>query len=321
MLRKRLKEAYGDMVVFGSDSVTGFNYTGGTCTDSNGRKTAGSRPLCISTGTGINGSSEACLPPDRKEDVLEEDAGGVDAENSRNPNASNIPEVAACFEFRLFNSSSASKVPGASTRAPPPRVFLDSDTDSAGEDDGGFLDPRRPAAYYFAAAATGSKKREFQDAAVTGEAVRRWQRVRYTGWEVPWRVKTIAVPPAVADDRRGWVKALEGAAATAAERGDGADGRKTRKKPGKKRRIVLRTRRRAAEEAREKKRKEEVEKEVRMREKRTRMNREKKIKRKQKEKAKKGETAAAVSATQAPDNSGDSVKGEKGIIKRGKAKI
>jgi hypothetical protein len=116
--------------------------------------------------------------------------------------------------------------------------------------------------------------------------VLRLSRGRNWGLEVPWRVSVIRMSGKWKDaggkELRGREKGMEG------------DEEGKRKRPGKKRRIILRERKKKSVEDAEKRKLEEerkrVEREAREemeREKRTKRNREKKVKRKMKEKMKK----------------------------------
>jgi hypothetical protein len=175
------------------------------------------------------------------------------------------------------------------------RIVLDDDGHIAGagytSGEGGFIVPRRDERYYFAAPATGPQKARFSTAAISGSDVRQFLNIRYTGWEVPWRVRTITLtatsttsPPKLKRD---------GSAGYSVVEAGGIEGRTKKKKPGKKRRSILRLRKRKGEEAKERREKETREREEAAREKRTRRNREKKVKKRLKEKTKK----AAVGGT------------------------
>ncbi|KAI9746376.1 MAG: hypothetical protein M1818_000089 [Claussenomyces sp. TS43310] len=219
-------------------------------------------------------------------------------------------EEAEGFEFRLFSSSrpkhcetrttpntqDATASPEVDTEAEPPapRIILsDNEDDDSHAAGGGFVQPGRDAGYYFAHAADGMRKWRFEAAAVSGDDVRRWLRVRYTGLEVPWRVRVLKVG--------GRKKGRDETGVGGDGHGDGDSARlvgrleedvQRRKRPGKKRRILLRTKTKAREQRKEKESAEAQAKELAEREKRTRRIREKKVKRKAKEKAKKVSAAA-----------------------------
>jgi len=170
------------------------------------------------------------------------------------------------------------------------------------------------------------RRREFEAAAVSGADVRRWAAVRYYGWEVRWRVKHLRMVcggELVAAEEGEWPGTKPLVEGLGLELGRGKrlgrveanwkDGRPAKKrKPGKKRRIVLRIRKKKAEEAAEQRRLEkerkmtgEQEREAAEREKRTRRNREKKVKKKLKEKEKKAQgQGAALQNANDDENSG-----------------
>ena len=144
--------------------------------------------------------------------------------------------------------------------------------------DGRFVARERNREYYFAEKPDSERRQGFEVMALSGEEVLSRARKRAWGLEVPWRVQVLKVAGkqaggktiGVADAGFAWE---EGAA--------------KKKKPGKKRRIILRERKRSRERLQEHKRAEKEKKEEAERQKRTRRNREKKVKRKMKEKAKK----------------------------------
>jgi hypothetical protein len=179
------------------------------------------------------------------------------------------------FIFRLFKSDKTGDTG---------RTIVIRDKEE-GTGTGAFLF-ERDRRFYFAEKATGERKRGFEHCAVDGEDVLRLSRGRNWGLEVPWRVSVIRMSGKWKDaggkELRGREKGMEG------------DEEGKRKRPGKKRRIILRERKKKSVEDAEKRKLEEerkrVEREAREemeREKRTKRNREKKVKRKMKEKMKK----------------------------------
>lgn len=169
------------------------------------------------------------------------------------------------FEFRLFSGPSAS-APALH------RIILHDEDAEPGA--GGFVRRERDRGFYIAARAQGEAKERYAFAARSGEEVVRGSRARNWGLEVPWRVAVLR-----ASSLRKEGKEAVAVTVGADQRGD------VKKKPGKKRRIVLRERRRKNLAQEERKRKETESKEEAEREKKTRRNREKKVKRKMKEKA------------------------------------
>jgi hypothetical protein len=204
------------------------------------------------------------------------------------------------FEFRLFAASmpSSRAVPSSGPDVAAPRIILD---DEHGVGDlklqGGFVVPRRADGYYFSGAVTPERRKEFEIVAVSGEEVQRLLGVRYSGWEVRWRVRHLRNGELVIaeSDSKGAVASPLAAGLDPNRHSEiGLVSGSKKGKPGKKRRIVLRERKRKGEEA-AKRRREEIEKKKREereieeaeREKRTKRNREKKVKKKMKEREKK----------------------------------
>ncbi|KAJ5290886.1 hypothetical protein N7478_000137 [Penicillium angulare] len=169
------------------------------------------------------------------------------------------------------------------------RIRLNSPTAASGE--GKFVKAFRGWQYYFSTSSLwndsgdkseeeadqAEKKKQFEDTAVTGEHVLSWTKSQpWPGCHLPWRVIHLKrhqtkLPP---KDKDLPIYVVEGALPSKSP--------KTRKKPGKKRRVMLRKRVAAAQVAKENDA-----------EKRTRKNRERKLKRRQKARE---EKAAAVAA-------------------------
>jgi hypothetical protein len=185
------------------------------------------------------------------------------------------------FIFRLFKSDKT----GDTGRT----IVIRDKEEGTGIDAPLFERDRR---FYFAEKATGERKRGFEHCAVGGEDVLRLSTGRNWGLEVPWRVKVIRMS--------GKWKDAGGKELRGEEKGVKGDEGK-RKRPGKKRRIILRERKKKSIEDAEKRKLEEerkrFEREAREemeREKRTKRNREKKVKRKMKEKMKKSGVEESV---------------------------
>ncbi|ESZ93681.1 hypothetical protein SBOR_5921 [Sclerotinia borealis F-4128] len=164
------------------------------------------------------------------------------------------------FDFRLFSNDKEGKI-----------VIKEEAADQ-----GVFVVKDRNKSYYFTGPIEGKRKEEYAMVTVSGEDVLQGRELRYWGWEVPWRVKILKIGI--------------GGQKTVGNNGLGVSngyiGEKKRK-PGKKRRIILRERRRKNEAQEEAMTKEKESKEEADRERRARKNREKKVKRKAKEKASK----------------------------------
>ncbi|GAB1215832.1 hypothetical protein ATERTT37_005029 [Aspergillus terreus] len=209
------------------------------------------------------------------------------------------------FEFRLFSAPAPRKsdaptstdTAGAAdpdaAKTQKLRIRLRSPSPGeVGLEEGRFVTPSRGWEYYFTtpallsgtsvgdelAAATALKRKQFEDVAVTGEQMMGWAQVPWPGCDLPWRVVHLKrhqtkLPRSTGNDT----------AASAVYVVEPADREpKSRKKPGKKRRLQLRKRVTAAEEAKQ-----------REAEKRNRKNRERKIKRRQKAREQKAAAAAA----------------------------
>jgi len=159
---------------------------------------------------------------------------------------------------------------------------LEVEEEELGE--GGFVVQDRDPKYYFAERAVGEQKWRFENAALSGEEILDLSRRRAWGLEVPWRVRVLKTTEKSKD------ASGNGDQIVAIEVGDESK----RKRPGKKRRVILRQREKKKEEIKEKKRREKELKDETEREKRTRRNREKKVKKKLKEKAKKAEAGVEV---------------------------
>ncbi|RHZ54383.1 DUF2011 domain-containing protein [Aspergillus thermomutatus] len=208
------------------------------------------------------------------------------------------------FEFRLFSAPAAPKsaTKGEKTAATEGgekavsggaqklRIRLRSPTPGAVDGEGRFLNPFRGWQYYFTTPEllTGSgakqdsastiRKKQFEEVAVTGQQMLEWSEVPWPGCHLPWRVTHLnrqhtKLPPVSEDPT---------AVATIYVTNPPTKVPMSRKKPGKKRRIQLRKRIKAAEEAKH----NEAEK-------RNRKNRERKIKRRQKARELKAAAAAA----------------------------
>lgn len=215
------------------------------------------------------------------------------------------------FEFRLFaptttaiaSNTDQSSTPNVTTTQ---RVIL-SNSDDEDLGDGAFTVQHRRLSWYIAAPATGTRKAEFEEAAVSSEAVMRGREQRAWALEKPWRVTVIRTgsTPIPQSAPAQPVKSISMQVAVE------ENGKTKRTKPNKKRRIVVRIRERALAEKLEAERlrraREEEEKAsrgVEDAEKRTARNRERKIKRREREKRKKAAAAAGI-----PEPPGDAENG------------
>ncbi|KAK4157650.1 hypothetical protein C8A00DRAFT_29496 [Chaetomidium leptoderma] len=189
------------------------------------------------------------------------------------------------FEFRLFSSSTAA-----------PKVVLASE-----ENEAPYHGPalsQRPVSYYIRGELSPQERETIQSAAVTAQDIVAWAGQRAWGLEVPWRVTKITVTMGGRGSVDGGQRPLES-----------TTGKKSRTKPNKKRRIMLRKRDQAEKEAAAASEKQKTDKEEHLKEKKKRLNREKKLKRRQKEKEKKlaaksgtgGEAGEAESGSEGSD--------------------
>lgn len=210
------------------------------------------------------------------------------------------------FEFNLFAPSLPKSIPahgdsdGMTIETPkkPQKIILEKDDDAEAPMGEGKLVRQRKDGWWMADI-TEARRKQFEDVAVGMEDIRRWTETRWYGWEKPWKVGVIHTGLSPAE--------VAGAARTAAiarklqldktsttERMDLDEKVKSKTKPNKKRRIILRSREKAAKEAAEAARiKTEKEREKKLEEdkdyavKRNARNRERKVKRREREKRKK----------------------------------
>lgn len=192
------------------------------------------------------------------------------------------------FEFRLFSTSSK-------TNAPARVVLAASDDEEAEQGEGGFVAPRRSISYYLAGEPTSEQLQKYRVSAVAGEDIVLGARKRAWGLERPWRVIKITLPgnlssPTGSDEK--------GNPAPISGDGEKAD---KRKRPGKKRRIAMRTKAKAEKEKRDAEEKQKVSKVEHLAEKKKRLNREKKLKRRAKEREKKLAANSQNGTQQAPE--------------------
>ncbi|RYP20609.1 hypothetical protein DL765_002680 [Monosporascus sp. GIB2] len=176
-------------------------------------------------------------------------------------------EEELAFSFRLFRDE-----------APSHKVVLEQDEAPPQAGGGAFVVARRPTSYYLADEPSPDAMARFRAAAVSPDHIFRDAGRRRWGLEKPWRVTTITITANTAT----------GAAAGGDELGSGRGVEAGKKKrPGKRRRIILRTREKARREREEAAKQQLVEKELHLKEKKKRLNRERKLKRRAKEREKK----------------------------------
>ncbi|KAI1391037.1 uncharacterized protein F4822DRAFT_395280 [Hypoxylon trugodes] len=172
------------------------------------------------------------------------------------------------FTFRLFRGEEPSH-----------KVILKpqgSDAEKDGE--GGFLVPRRPNSYYIADEPPPETAREFRMAAVSADYILQDAKKRRWGLEKPWKVTIINI---TTNKKSG---ALSGSVTSDATIGAG---KSKKKRPGKKRRIILRVREKTRKEKEEASKHQIIEKEQHLKEKKQRMNRQKKLRKRAKQREEK----------------------------------
>ncbi|KAJ5226072.1 hypothetical protein N7468_007297 [Penicillium chermesinum] len=254
--------------------------------------------------------------------LLQEDGSSKGATDAPPPTSDEKEDEEQEFEFRLFSAPAkpkdsipsredaadqpASKKPTGDEKKEPSgtqklRIRLRSPTPGAGGSEGRFVKSFRGWQYYFSTPSLydpkeknvsteqyeSERRRQFEDMAITGEHVLGLPKSQpWPGCNLPWRVIHLKrhqtkLPPKSTDVP---VYVVEGALPSKSP--------KTRKKPGKKRRVQLRKRQAAAIAA-----------QVEEAEKRTRKNRERKMKRRQKAREQKAAAGGGDVAIADADNS------------------
>lgn len=143
-----------------------------------------------------------------------------------------------------------------------------------------FVVPRRPLSYYVADKPDQGSMAHFKFAAVSTEYLMANAKQRKWGLEKPWKVTKISV---TADKKAKPLPDADGAEDTTM-----GEGVSKRTRPGKKRRVLLRTRDKAKREKEEAAKKKLADKEEHLKEKKKRLNRLKKLKRREKQRELKG---------------------------------
>ncbi|KAI1406420.1 hypothetical protein F4819DRAFT_440393 [Hypoxylon fuscum] len=208
--------------------------------------------------------------------TVEEDIETQQTPGSRMGDAAEIPKEDGdsdktgeeAFTFRLFRDEEPSR-----------KVVLEpqnAGTEKGG--DGAFVVARRPISYYLAEETPPDLGEKFRTAAVSADYLLKDAKRRRWGLEKPWKVTTITITA----DKRGTVPSGPISSDTMAQ-----DGKKAKKRPGKKRRIMLRVREKAKLEREEAAKQQLVEKGEHIKDKKKRLNRQKKLKRRAKEREKK----------------------------------
>ena len=169
------------------------------------------------------------------------------------------------FEFRLFSSAGA-----------PSKVILEDDNATLGE---GALAHKRPPSFYLASSVPAAIKQQYQEAAVTSEDVLLWSKWPSWGMQLPWKVTKISV-----------TRQSNSSDGTKVSLTSNLQAAGRRRRPGKKKRILTRTREKAKREKQMENAKKAEDKEEHLKEKKKRLNRLKKLrKRAKKKEGEKGE--------------------------------
>ncbi|KAI1215051.1 uncharacterized protein F4807DRAFT_405663 [Annulohypoxylon truncatum] len=166
------------------------------------------------------------------------------------------------FTFRLFRNEEPSR-----------KVVLESqDANNEKNGEGAFVVAKRPISYYLASEPPPEVAQGFRMAAVSAEYLLQDAKKRRWGLEKPWKVTTITITT----NKK--TPALSGSTSNNGMIGIG----KQKKRPGKKRRMILRVRERARKERDETAKKQLIDKEQHLKEKKQRLNKQKKLKRRAK---------------------------------------
>ncbi|OTA61272.1 hypothetical protein K449DRAFT_465973 [Hypoxylon sp. EC38] len=188
------------------------------------------------------------------------------------------------FSFRLFRDEESSH-----------KVVLEPQDASEKNGDGAFVVAKRPISYYLAGEPPPEVAKEYRMAAVSADYLLQDAKKRRWGLEKPWRVTTITI---TTNKKMGTPGSY---VSTATE-----TGRSKKKRPGKKRRIILRVRQKVKKEREEAAKQQLIEKEQHLQEKKKRLNKTKKLRRRakareKKQNAKEGATSEHSSRSSSPD--------------------
>ncbi|KAI0381780.1 hypothetical protein F5Y04DRAFT_59871 [Hypomontagnella monticulosa] len=180
------------------------------------------------------------------------------------------------FTFRLFRDEE-----------PLQKVVLKPQNVEGKSSDGGFIVAKRPLSYYLAGEPSPESAKEFRMAAVSADYLLQDAKKRRWGLEKPWKVTTIAIT----------INKKVAASGSSANNTIADEiGKPKKKRPGKKRRIILRSREKAKKEHEQATKQHLADKEQHLKDKKKRLNRQKKLKRRAKEREKKqgtGDDAAS----------------------------
>lgn len=238
----------------------------------------------------LESESDAPPSPDLEDRIALDEFEFVQREHNAKDGAA--PDDDDEMDFCLFAPSA-----NVQETATPARIRVNTPPVDVG--DAGFLSARDDS-YYFASAPSLKRKEQLRSAAVTGQDVLSRAHGIWPGSAYPWKVLHL---PSTKKQR-----SMLANADSLSSKLFGNDASLSRKRPGKKARLKIRTRAVAAKARQEQKQREADLKEAAEQEKRTRRNREKKVKRKQREKAKKAAESGAADQVDA-DSQDDSSAG------------
>ncbi|KAI1415170.1 hypothetical protein F5Y13DRAFT_156779 [Hypoxylon sp. FL1857] len=190
----------------------------------------------------------------------------ADANEDRRDDGDVEKPAEEAFTFRLFRGEEPTR-----------KVVLEpQDADMRKNGAGGFVVPKRPISYYLAGEPPPEVAKEYRMAAVSADYILQDAKKRRWGLEKPWRVTTITITT----DKKT-------AAPSGSIRAVSETGRPKKKRPGKKRRIILRVRAKAKKERETAAKQQLIEKEQHLQEKKKRLNKVKKLRRRAKAREKK----------------------------------
>ncbi|KAI0840084.1 hypothetical protein F5Y06DRAFT_263594 [Hypoxylon sp. FL0890] len=176
-----------------------------------------------------------------------------------------VEKPAEAFVFRLFRDEEPSR-----------KVVLEPQGAGMEKDGGAFVVPKRPISYYLAGEPSPEAAEEYRMAAVSADYLFQDAKKRRWGLEKPWKVTTITITT----NKK---MAAPGSSVSTANE----TGRPKKKRPGKKRRIILRVREKVKKEREAAAKQQLIEKEQHLQEKKKRLNKVKKLRRRAKAREKK----------------------------------
>ncbi|KAK8135823.1 hypothetical protein PG984_003763 [Apiospora sp. TS-2023a] len=237
---------------------------------------AGLLDLDISSPSSLPGPGATDTPAQKSGTAVASDEGanGPPAGTDK-PLASDENPDEVAFAFRLFRDEEPSHT-----------VVIKQGDETQVGGKAEFVVPRRPHSYYVASKPDQETMAQFKFAAVSTEYLMANAKQRKWGLEKPWRVTKITITT----DKN--AKSLPGA--DGAEDTTMGEGESKRTRPGKKRRVLLRTRDKAKREKEEAMKKKLADKEEHLKEKKKRLNRLKKLKRREKQRESKGAGGGGV---------------------------